>query len=278
MDTAADAFFLEPGRPGVRLFAIHHPPRSQRCIGVVVHVHPFAEEMNKSRRMVSLQARALSAAGFAVLQVDLQGCGDSSGDFGDATWKGWVDDVLSSARWLQARYVDAPLWLWGVRAGCLLCVAAAPALASPCHFLFWQPSLDGSAVLQQFLRLRLLGGLMDGRARTTVSALKQQLSLGEPVEVAGYLMSAELALGLETAQLQPPLGSGSRLVWLEVVSGNDAAPAPLSSATIVAWRHAGYSVDTAAVAGPAFWQTSEIEDVPALIDATLRLMAHGRAR
>ncbi len=40
---------------------------------LVVHVHAFAEEMNKSRRMAAMQSRALAAAGFAVLQIDLLG-------------------------------------------------------------------------------------------------------------------------------------------------------------------------------------------------------------
>lgn len=46
--------------------------------GSIVYIHPFAEEMNKSRRMAALQARALTLAGFAVLQLDLIGCGDEA--------------------------------------------------------------------------------------------------------------------------------------------------------------------------------------------------------
>ncbi len=72
--------------------------------GAVVYVHPFAEEMNKSRRMAALQSRALAAAGFAVLQIDLLGCGDSSGDFGDASWDEWIDDVLLAVRWLRGQH------------------------------------------------------------------------------------------------------------------------------------------------------------------------------
>jgi alpha/beta superfamily hydrolase len=40
--------------------------------------------MNKARRMAALQARALAALGYGVLLLDLHGCGDSSGDFGDS--------------------------------------------------------------------------------------------------------------------------------------------------------------------------------------------------
>ena len=67
----------------------------------MVYIHPFAEEMNKARRMAALQSRALAAAGFDVLQIDLLGCGDSSGDFGDATWNDWVNDVVHGCRWLR---------------------------------------------------------------------------------------------------------------------------------------------------------------------------------
>ena len=54
-----------------------------------MYAHPFCEEMNKARRMAALQSRRLAALGYSVLQIDLFGCGDSSGDFADAReiWK-----------------------------------------------------------------------------------------------------------------------------------------------------------------------------------------------
>ncbi|WP_229425321.1 hypothetical protein [Massilia sp. Se16.2.3] len=78
----ADAFFLDT--QGGRRFCLYHAPIGE-CRGALVYVHPFAEEMNRSRRMAALQARALAARGIGVLQLDLHGCGDSVGDFGDAT-------------------------------------------------------------------------------------------------------------------------------------------------------------------------------------------------
>ena len=76
-----------------------------------------------------MQARALAASGCEVLQIDLCGCGDSSGDFGDASWQDWLDDVVAAHAWLRA-HSDAPLTLWGLRAGCLLAADAAPLLPS----------------------------------------------------------------------------------------------------------------------------------------------------
>ncbi|MGL5987461.1 MAG: CocE/NonD family hydrolase, partial [Burkholderiales bacterium] len=68
--------------------------------GIVVYAHPWAEEMNKSRRMAAEMARQMARSGFAVLQLDLAGCGDSDGDFADASWDAWLEDIDRAAAWL----------------------------------------------------------------------------------------------------------------------------------------------------------------------------------
>ncbi len=138
--------------PSGQRFCLFHPAQASQVLGAVLYIHPFAEEMNKSRRMAAMQSRALAKAGFAVLQIDLLGCGDSSGDFGDASWQSWLDDVQRGAKWLAER-VQAPLWLWGLRAGCLLAVDAARNISPTPNFIFWAPTPSGKLLLQQFLRL-----------------------------------------------------------------------------------------------------------------------------
>jgi pimeloyl-ACP methyl ester carboxylesterase len=78
-------------------------------------VHPFAEEMNKSRRMAALQSRALAAQGYAVLQIDLFGCGDSGGDF--ATRRGRNGATTSRRDAMAAARVSGAITLWGLRLG-----------------------------------------------------------------------------------------------------------------------------------------------------------------
>jgi exosortase A-associated hydrolase 2 len=233
----------------------------------VLYVHPFAEEMNKARRMAALQARALAAAGWAVLQVDLLGCGDSSGDFGDATWDDWVADVADAAAWLRSRH-DGPLWLWGLRAGTLLARAALDRIATPCALLLWNPTPSGRQLLQQFMRLKMAAELLDGRHKGAIEALRQQLARGEPVEVAGYGMNPALAAGLEGAVLAPP-PLACRVEWLEVQRAAPATLTPVAVRTADDWARAGAAVRASAVTGPAFWQSAEIEDAPALLAATL---------
>lgn len=266
---AIEAFFL-PAASGQR-FCLFHPPAVSREDAVsILFIHAFAEEMNKSRRMAALQARALAAAGHAVLQVDLHGCGDSSGDFGDASWASWLDDVAVACDWLRARK-DRPLWLFGHRAGCLLATEAAARVGGPVNLLFWQPVVSGQQFLQQFLRLKVAGEMLAGESKGVMQRLRQQLEVGEAVEVAGYSLSPALAAGLEAARLALPPDIG-RIEWLELSAREAGTLAPVAEKWLEAARAAGHQVDAGVVFGPMFWQTAEIEECPALIEATIRAL------
>jgi exosortase A-associated hydrolase 2 len=269
---APDVFFLPAGAGarGQRL-CLHHLPQGSTARGAVVYVHPFADEMNKSRRMAALQSRMLARAGHAVLQIDLMGCGDSSGDFGEAAWPDWVEDVIMAVHWMRQRH-SGPLWLWGLRAGCLLAVDAARAIGARCNFLFWQPATSGKILLQQFLRLRITGELLDRKGGGTIQELRSQLAAGRSVEIAGYRLAPALAQGLEKAALEAPAATG-KVVWLEMSTREEATLSPTSTAFVQRWQSVGHHTTTQVVSGPPFWQTSEIEEVPALVEATIAALA-----
>lgn len=256
-------------------FCLYHPPAGSDSRGTLLYIHPFAEEMNKSRRMAALQSRAFAAAGYAVLQIDLHGCGDSSGDFGEASWAGWLTDIETGLKWLRQRHA-APLWLWGLRAGCLLAAEAAAAFDGDCELLLWQPAGAGNLLLQQFLRLKMAGELADGKAKGITDGLKQKLGAGQSVDIAGYQLSASLASGMETARLGPS-PRVRRVEWLEVSTRADATLSPASSRVIAAWQDAGVPVRSRIVEGPAFWQTTEIEEAPALVAASLAALEETHA-
>lgn len=268
-----DAFFEPAPEGGQRLYLHHTPPAGLALKGAVLYVHPWAEEMNKSRRMAALASRALAADGWAVLQVDLLGCGDSSGDFGDATWDAWLDDVTRAAHWLRARHPGVPLWLWGLRAGALLVNSAAQHISAPLNLLLWQPALQGKVLLQQFLRLKAAALLADGGGKAVLEAARADLAAGKTVEVAGYMLPAALAQGLEAAALAPPGIAPGRLVWLDVLAQAEPSLSAATQAALPKWQAAGWQVKAQPVTGPAFWQTTEIEDAPALLTATAAALA-----
>ena len=266
------AFFL-PSPDGQR-FCIYYPPQGAVTRGRVVYIHPLAEEMNKSRRMAALQSRALAAAGYAVLQVDLLGCGDSSGDFGDGRWDAWVTDVVRAAAWLRlntaADAARAPLWLWGLRAGCLLAQEAAPLLDEHCNFLYWQPPWSGRTLLQQFLRLQLAAQLLGTAPKEAPQSLCERLLQGQSQEVAGYTLSPDVARGLERAVLSAPAPAvrAQRVLWFELSALPQPRLSTIPADTRAQWSHPGLQLERHALPGPAFWQSNDVEEVPELLAAT----------
>ena len=264
------------------LFALLHRPAGP-VRGLVLYVHPFAEEMNKSRRMAALQCTDLSSAGFLVLQPDLFGCGDSPGMLEEATWDRWVMDIIACAQWLmrQVQHGDldtstpssVPLWLWGVRLGALLAAEAARQENLACHCIFWQPTSTGKAPLQQFLRLRMAADLAAGQHKGVTAALKADLDSGRSVHVAGYELPAAVASGMEAATLAPPSpSSNAQLVWFELSAKADAELSPAAAAPLARWKEAGWTVHAQPVQGPQFWQTTEIEVAPTLLALTCQAL------
>jgi exosortase A-associated hydrolase 2 len=276
-----DIFFLPAAGGEQRLCLFHAPAAAFQAAprGKLLYLHPFADEMNKSRRMAALACRALAEAGYAVLQIDLRGCGDSSADFGDASWADWLADVRLGLDCLDARVPDAPLWLWGLRAGCLLATEALRQLDRPARLLLVQPPASGKLLLQQFLRLRLAADLAEGGGKGLMAEMRAALSRGEPVEVAGYRLSPALALGLEAATLTPPPQPqpADRVVWLELSTSPEAQWTPVALQAQQRWREAGLPPTAELLPGPPFWQTAEIEEAPALLAALQRLFGDADA-
>jgi exosortase A-associated hydrolase 2 len=246
------------------LFHVLHAPAVEPARGAVLYAHPFAEEMNKSRRMAALQARLFAAHGFAVLMPDHFGCGDSAGDFGEANWDVWVEDLAAAAHWLRSRY-PAPLILWGLRTGCLLISEVLTRGIAPERCLFWQPVTSGELYLNQFLRLRMASEMMAG-GKESVKGLRESLASGEALEVAGYTLSPALAQPLAGARLIP---SACPVDWFEVVMDQNAALSPAGRRVVDAWQADGVRVSVTTVPGEPFWNTQEIREVPGLLDASL---------
>jgi len=131
------------------LFALYVPAKKPSDRGVVL-VPPFAEEMNRARRMLRLQATALAESRISALLLDPFGTGDSAGDFADARWETWIADLRVAVMALAARGVQR-VGLLGMRLGAVLAVAAAATLASPCFATaLWQPVVEGNRHLAEW--------------------------------------------------------------------------------------------------------------------------------
>jgi exosortase A-associated hydrolase 2 len=270
----AQPFFLDGG--AAARFCLYHAPAGA-CRGAWLYLHPFGDEMNKSRRMAALQARALAQSGYAVLQMDLYGCGDSAGDFGDARWDIWQQDVARGLAWLERRS-GCVAGLWGLRLGALLALDMAQALPLA-GLLLWQPVTNGSQFLTQFLRLKVASQMLaDGRDGTNgpgggTAALKQSLMAGQSLEIAGYMLDPALALAIDARTAEKFTAPVCPVHWFEVAAESDRPLSPAAARVAAALGAGGASIATRVVAGPQFWATQEIAELPALLEATLQSLS-----
>lgn len=261
--TVVQAGGFVAGASGSR-FRLVSEPSDQQLRGTVIFVHGFAEEMNKSRRMAARMSRLLAADGWRVVQRDLCGCGDSSGEFVDASWTAWVDDIDAE---LALAIAGSPVWLWCLRAGALL----APAVLSRhrgVDLLLWQPVLSGAQHLQQFLRLHSGARIVAAGAVDAGRSPAQTLRAGAPVEVGGYQLSPQLASGLEQATFDVPVDFKGRIVWFELTAIDVTELSPQSARAQERLLARGLQVDVHALVGAPFWQTQEIEESEALLEQT----------
>lgn len=268
-DTLALLPFFLPASGGQRYCLLHLPPPGRNVRGGIVYLHPLAEELNKSRHVAAAQARAFAAAGYSVLQIDLYGCGDSSGDFGDARWPIWHNDLHLACAWLAQR-VDGPLTLWGLRLGALLALDFASRAQLPlARLLLWQPELDGRRCIDRFLRLRLAARLLDGGAPDAPGQARAELANGRPVEVAGYLLASALAHAIDDVHAGALLPAVP-VYWLDYRAPQQAGAAPPRQLA-QQWRSQGAAVHMATFGDGPFWHSGELLACPQLLDATRRL-------
>ncbi len=259
-----EPFFFDVD-PGTR-FCLYHAPNPQMPPrGAVLYVHPFAEELNLSRRMAAQQARAFAALGYAVLQIDLFGCGDSCGEFSAGRWPLWQRDLAVAADWLAQRQTG-PLYVWGVRLGALLAMDLAASRAVD-GLILWQPVISGRTCINQFLRQQLAlnrsgQARREGSTQGGVAGLRAELAARGRIEVAGFDLDLALARGIESCEairldLQP-----CTVHWFS----SAAMPRRLAAR----WAAAGVELHYHAIELLPFWSDPTRPESPSLLAATAR--------
>jgi exosortase A-associated hydrolase 2 len=278
MQAAAVQMHLEPtmiaGGSGP-LFAIHYAPALTQSGRAVIYLPPFAEELNRSRKMAAMLARALAASGTGALVLDPYGCGDSAGDFRDARWEGWRDDVARAIQWLQQRGYDS-ITLLGLRLGAMLALhAAADRPSDVSRVVLWQPVLRGDQFITQFLRLRLAAELSASSAGGEgTAALRREIAETGSIEIAGYELDKSLVDAIDALRLaELGLNCAAPIDWIDVVSDAGQGTTPAQQAVLKRWQDAGKQIRREQAVGVPFWSLQETAVAPALVAATTALMA-----
>jgi exosortase A-associated hydrolase 2 len=251
--------------PGTRFCLYHAPDPEVAPRGAMLYIHPFAEELNLCRRMAAQQARAFAAMGFAVLQIDLFGCGDSCGEFADGRWEQWRRDLAVAAHWLAQRQ-PGPLYLWGVRLGALLAMEMA-AERKVEGLVLWQPMISGRTCINQFLRQEVVmrpediaAGDLGRAARAGIRHLRAELAARGRIDVAGYELDLGLARSIEAVEATQLDLHPCSVHWFS----SSAMPRRLSSR----WDGANIALHYHHLEPLPFWSDPARPECPALLAAT----------
>jgi exosortase A-associated hydrolase 2 len=271
----AEPFFLKTDYG--ECFCLFYSPRSgNEGRGTFIYIHPFGDEMNKSRRMAAVQARAFAAVGFSVLQIDLFGCGDSSGEFRDARWDIWKHDLSVAKRWIENR-TSSPTSLWGLRLGALLALDFAKSSGDSFdQIILWQPVINGELFLNQFLRLQLAKGMFADAGMGKIpgkNMMRNCLANGETLEIAGYELTSSLAAAIDNLKAAELIVTKGAIHWFEIVAEAGRSMVPAGTNVITEWRRKGIDPKVYLVPCVPFWATQEISECPELVSATLSVFA-----
>ena len=254
------------------MFALYGAPQGG-ARGALLFVHAFAEEMNRSRRMVALASQTFVADGWAVLQVDLTGCGDSSGESADASWEAWLSNVDMAIAWLRERHAS-PIVLWGLRAGCLVLSDWLSRSGAVHPVMYWQPVSSGRQHMTHFLLLKVAGETPgDQDAKSIIQGMRSRLDMGGCVDVAGYTVSPGIVRGIEQSVLDFRAGYQGHIAVLEVTSSGRNELTPILASFVGRWQQGGMNLSAEVAAGPAFWLTQEVTVAPDLIERSVQALA-----
>ena len=277
----AESFFL-PALPGQRFCIYHAPHPDTACRGALIYVHPFGDEMNRSRHMVAVQARLLAEKGYGVLLIDLFGCGDSTGEFGDARWEIWLTDLALAKQWLEDRLFTR-IGLWGLRLGALLALDFAHSGQSRmAPLILWQPVISGKSFMTELLRMRVAGDMLSeavtlghDRKAPGTQALRSALRAGESLEIGGYEIAPALAFAIEALDVKALPVNTAPTHWFNIVrpvEGVGYAHSPALVEVIDAWQRQGADLRMHTAPGLPFWATQELSECPELLSMTTALL------
>lgn len=106
-----------------KIYAIYHTPEKFRNDSVgIVCCPPFGHEYIRSHKSYAKLAQRLADIGHHVIRFDFLGCGNSSGDLSNVTFKDWLENigqVIDEFR--QVALVDT-IYLYGIRLGASLAI------------------------------------------------------------------------------------------------------------------------------------------------------------
>ena len=253
---------------GRGLTGMLHLPRGERRGPAVLLCNAFGDERKSSALAMARLARALAGEGRAALCFDYWGCGDSPGDFVEATVSTRLADIRAASDFLLQQAGGERLCLLGLRLGATLAVNAAPNVPGCESLILIEPIPDGAVYVDAMLRRRAV------RRMITSGHGDGDADADDTVDLDGYALRRATIEGIRSLRIaQPALpwpvllvqASFSERLRSETISARDAL------------QSAGACVDVQSLVLPPFWSRVDITDTSSL-DRTVTAWMERAAR
>ena len=185
--------------------AIYHPQcENKQSIGFVI-CSPFAEEIKSSKRMMVDLAKQMAETGYTVFLFDYFACGDSDGDFKDATLSIWIKNTWDAIKYLKQHTDVKSIGLIGLRLGCFIALSVINECEDITKSILIEPVFDPETYFKRSLRQKLMKELItDGQTKSRRNDLIDQLNNNKSIDFDGYEISSSFYSNLLIHKNQIP--------------------------------------------------------------------------
>ena len=259
-------------------FLAHYSPSPRDNVSArkaVILVPPFAEELNRSKRMYVLCARQLASAGLDVVCFDYVGTGDSYGDWGSFSIPDWQANLAQVYAYIQNLGIS-DISVISLRFGAL--VVANSIFAGQLQFnkcVFWDPIEDGEGYVRQLIRLKIAAAMTEDAKSLTTKEVLADIDQCGFVEVGGYHVTAELLDAIKRAKLSNLIEvviDSTELHWMILKNASQNSGGATWPMSIAEGLRENVTMHT--VQDTRFWMQQEVTIAPALLQETLELFAN----
>lgn len=196
------AFFFQ--NKGKKLFGILHLPLNksdmQSKIGIVM-CQPYLIEPLITQRLEIDIARSLAQKGFPVFRFHYRGCGDSEGEFKEATLSSQVSDTLQAIKVFTEQERLESIGLLGIRLGGTVALMAAEIEKQVNFLILCEPILEPKKYFLDLLRAMKFSALASKRKTISTEQMIKDLTVNGSINVLGYPLHKEIFMETESLNL-----------------------------------------------------------------------------
>ncbi len=157
----------------------------------VILVPPFAEELNRSKRMYVLLARLLAKSGFHTIHFDYSGTGDSLGEWGQFDYSDWLGNLRDVYESIDEEALEVSFV--ALRFGALvLADAFGQGMIRSQKCILWDPIESGDSLVRQLVRMKIAAAMTENAKKITSKEVLDLIENSGYLESGGYRINKKL--------------------------------------------------------------------------------------